>query len=220
MPVIDFAAARRHMLTGQLLPNQVTDPRLLEAMGAVRRELFVPAAVQGVAYRDEDIPLKPGRFLLEPMVFARLLQEAAIGPNDVVLDVGCGPGYSCAVLARLAATVVGLESDRDLFETAARLLGELGVDNTVIVQGPLSEGLAGQAPYDVIVIEGAVPCVPDALIRQLAEGGRLVTVVRGNAGPGRAVAVLRLAGVVSQRPLFDAQTPLLPEFVAEPGFVF
>lgn len=216
----DYAAARVHMVDSQLRTNKVRDGRVLDAFESLPREVFVPESRRGIAYVDEDLLLDKGRYLMEPMVLARLLQVAEIGSGDVALDVGCATGYSSALLAKLAATVVALESDATLVEQANRALSEQGVDNVVVVEGPLSEGYPAQAPYDVILISGAVAEVPRAIREQLAEGGRLVTVVRGDSGPGRAMLYQRSGGIVSGRPLFDASTPILPGFEPKRGFVF
>jgi len=216
----DFAAVRHNMVENQIRPNRVTDPRVIEAMEAVPRELFVPKSLRGLAYIDEDLEVAPGRYLMEPMVMARLLQAAEIGPDDVVLDIGCATGYGPAVLARLATTVVGLESDPALAERATTLLAELGADSAAVVTGPLEAGYAAQAPYDVIVIEGAVEVVPEAITDQLAEGGRLVCVVAGRGTVGKLTAFLRLHGAISRRTEFDAAVPPLPGFQSPPRFEF
>ncbi len=218
MPAYD--AARANMVENQVRPNRVTDDRVLNAMAAVPRERFVPKKLAGVAYVDEDIAVSEGRYLMEPMVLARLLQAAAIEPGDVVLDIGCATGYSTAVLARLADTVVAVESEAGLAEAAIALMAELDADNTAVVTGELAEGYAKQAPYDVIVLEGAVDEVPRALSDQLVEGGRMVAVVTGANRVGRATLLRRLHGVLSSRVLFDASVPLLPGFGSERGFVF
>ncbi len=214
-----FAIARRHMVESQLRPNKVTDARVAEAMAEVPRELFVPKLYRGVAYLDEDIAIAPGRYLMEPMLLARLLQAAEVGPDDTVLDVGCGTGYSTAVIGRCAGAVVALEGDAELAARATELTAELQVDNAAVVEGPLRAGLPDQGPYDVIFINGAVPEVPAALIDQIAEGGRLVAVIRAD-GVGRAHLITRNDGLLSRRPLFDAATPALPGFEVEAGFVF
>ncbi|MFQ6018971.1 MAG: protein-L-isoaspartate O-methyltransferase, partial [Kiloniellaceae bacterium] len=141
-------------------------------------------------------------------------------PGDIVLDIGCGPGYSTAILARLSATVVALESDTELAAKANRILADLGIDNAVVVEGPLTEGYPKQAPYNVIVLGGAVAEIPAAISDQLADGGRLVTVVRNATAVGQATLTQRSGEVVSSRGLFDAASPLLPGFEVEPGFVF
>ena len=215
-----YEAARANMVENQVRPNRVTDDRVLDAMAAIPRELFVPEKFAAVAYVDEDIAVSAGRYLMEPMVLARLLQAASIEPGDVVLDIGCATGYSTAVLARLADTVVAVESDADLAETAMALMTELDADNTAVVTGELAQGYANQAPYDVIVLGGAVEEVPKALSDQLVEGGRLAAVVTGGNTVGRATLMRRLYGSLSSRILFDASVPPLPGFALERGFVF
>lgn len=214
----DFTAARRNMVESQIRTNAVTQEVLLTALAEIPREKFVPEALRGVAYIDEDLPLKKGRYLMEPLVLAKLLQLAAITPDDVVLDIGCGTGYSAALLSKLANTVVALESDPELAARATATLSELSIDNVVIVTAPLAGGYAKQAPYDVIVFNGSVPRIPETIARQLADGGRLVAVV--GEGVGQGILMTRNRGILAQRPAFDAATPILPDFVQEPGFVF
>ena len=215
----DYAAARLHMVQSQLHPNRVTDPRIFSAMTEVPRERFAPEALRDVACVDEDIAVGPGRYLMEPMVFALLVQAARVGAEDIVLDVGCGTGYSTAVLARLSGTVVALESEADLADRAQALLSQLEIANAVVVSRPLVEGYAEQGPYDVIFVNGSVARLPEALTTQLAEGGRLVAVVRSGRS-GTANLVTRRDGLIASRPVFDAATPPLPEFDKRPGFVF
>ncbi|MDX1575357.1 MAG: protein-L-isoaspartate O-methyltransferase [Kiloniellales bacterium] len=217
---MDFAAARANMVDCQLRTNKLRDARLIEAFETVPRELFVPENLRPIAYIDEDLSLGNGRYLLEPMVLARLLQAAEISPQDLVLEVAGASGYGTAVLSRLGATIVSLESDRELAAAAASAQAEVGIDNVLMVEGPLDQGYAKQAPYNVIVINGAVGELPETITDQLAEGGRLVTVLRKDAGPGQAVLVERHGTNVSSRVLFDAATPVLPEFERAPGFVF
>ncbi len=218
--MVDFAAARLNMVGSQLRTNKVTDLALIEAFETVPRERFVPEPLRGIAYVDEDVPLGGGRFVMEPMILARLLQAARPGPDDIALDIGCGTGYGTAILSRLTATVVALESDAALAATANQVLSGLEFDNAVVVEGKLTEGYPKQAPYNVILLSGAVAEVPPAIGAQLAEGGRLVTVVEAGTGLGRATLMQRDSGVISSRVLYDAAVPLLPGFEAEPGFVF
>ena len=218
--MVDFAAARLNMIESQLRTNRVTDLRLLGAFETVPRERFVPVPLRGIAYIDEDVALGGGRFVMEPRVLARLLQAAQPGPDDVALDLGCGSGYATAILSQLGATVVALEDDAVLAAAANRTLGELEIDNAVVVEGRLAEGYPKQAPYNVILLGGAVAEVPAAIADQLAEGGRLVTVVSAGPGLGRATLMRRDGGVISSRVLYDAALPVLPGFEAQPGFVF
>ena len=218
--MVDFAAARSNMVESQIRTNKVTDPHLLDAFEPTPRERFVPEPLRGIAYVDEDVALGGERFVMEPMVLARLLQAARPGPGDVALDLGCGSGYATAILSRLVATVVALEVDAALAAAANQTLDELEIDNALVVEGQLAEGYPKQAPYNVILLNGAVSEVPLAIADQLAEGGRLVTVVSVGAGLGRATLMRRDSGVISSRILCDASVPVLPGFEAAPGFVF
>lgn len=214
-----FAVARRNMVDCQIKPNRVTEPRLLAALGALPREAFVPRNLRGVAYLDEALPIAPGRFLLTPMVLGRLLQAAEILPTDVVLHVGCGTGYGAAVASRLGATVVALESDAALAEAAGETLAAQGCDSVVIERGPLNRGCPKHAPYDVIVIEGQIDFLPEVFGDQMAEGGRLVAVLR-ERGVGAGTLWVKRQGRIGHRSLFDAAAPTLPGFERVPGFVF
>jgi protein-L-isoaspartate(D-aspartate) O-methyltransferase len=216
----DYTAARRNMVDSQLRTNRVTDAGVLTAMGAVPRELFVPPQLAGVAYMDDDLSVGGGRYLMEPMVLGRLLQAADIRPSDIVLDVGCATGYSTAVAAKLAATVIALESDSALARKAVETLARLQIDNAVVEEEELRAGCPRHAPYDVILIQGAVSEIPRNLAVHLAEGGRLVAVVASPERAGRAVLALKSGGVVSHRELFDAAIPPLPGFELAPAFRF
>ncbi|MDA0230591.1 MAG: protein-L-isoaspartate O-methyltransferase [Proteobacteria bacterium] len=217
----EFAAVRHNMVECQLRPNKVTNWRLIDAMDDVPRERFVPKQLAGVAYIDEDLMVAPGRYLMEPRVLARLLQAATITEQDVALDVGCGTGYSSAVLGRLAGTVVGLEPDDALAAQASQTLSAVGADNVIVVTGSVAEGYSRQGPYDVILLNGSIPFMPSSLIDQLAEGGRIIAVVRG-AGEvvGRATLWVRIRGEISHRVLFDAAVPPLPGIETKPAFEF
>jgi len=208
------------MVDGQLRPNQVRDEAVLAAMGRVPRELFVPKALQGVAYLDADLAIAPGRWLMEPRVLARLLEAARIGPSEIVLVLACGTGYEAAVVARLAGTVVALEPDRALRAQATDALSALASDTVVLLPGDPAEGHPAQAPYDVILYCGAVPAIPPAVRAQLAPGGRLVAVLRPDSGPGRAVICFGGTSGGDLTTLFHAATPLLPRFAPAPSFVF
>jgi len=218
--MVDHATARMNMVDSQLRTNRVTDRRLLEAFETVPRERFVPRHLQPIAYIDEDLRIKDDRYLMEPMVLARLLNDSPIEAGDVVLVVGSVTGYACAVAARVAATVVGLESDDELAAQAESTLQAMGVDNAVIVRGDLRQGAARQGPYNVILINGAVEEIPQAILDQLADGGRLATVMRDRPGMGKATLFERFGDAWGRRTLFDAATPILPGFARERGFVF
>jgi|SRR5579864_2373263 len=220
--MIDYAAARLNMVEGQLRTNKVTDAAVLGAFLEVPRERFVQPPLRGIAYVDDDIPLGAGRVMIEPMVLARLLQFAAIHSADKVLEIGCATGYATALLARIAGAVTAVESDPALAARARALLRELDCATAVVVEGDLAAGWRAKAPYDVILLNGAVGVIPQAISDQLAEGGRLVGVISPESGTGMGEAILmtRAEGVLSSRPVFDATVHRLPGFERAPDFVF
>jgi protein-L-isoaspartate(D-aspartate) O-methyltransferase len=220
--MFDFAAARRMMVDGQVRTADVTDPRIIAAMLELPRERFVPERHAALAYLDLDIAVTagtPARRLLKPMVLAKLVQAAEIGPQDRVLDIACATGYSTALLSRLAYHVVGLEQDATLARHARENLAADGAANTEVVEGSLTDGWPAGAPYDVILINGAAEVVPEQLLHQLAEGGRLLAVV-GRGPASKASLYLLSSGQVSRLAIFDAAAPALPGFAEPPAFVF
>ena len=217
----DFALARRNMVDGQLRPNRVNNAQLLAVVGALPRERFLPDGMKSVAYSDEDVPLGNGRFLMEPMVLARLIQTLQAGPGDKALVVASGRGYGAALLASLVKSVVAVESDAGLAGSADQTIKALGLGNVTLVTAQAEAGMAASGPYDVILIEGSVRQIPPAILDQLAEGGRLVTVVAGAPGAmGVAQLVVKEGGVTCGRPHFDAGTPVLPGFAPPARFTF
>jgi protein-L-isoaspartate(D-aspartate) O-methyltransferase len=212
--------ARFNMVESQLRTNRVTDSRLLEQLSEMPREIFVPAAMAPVAYVDESLKIAPGRYLIEPLLLARLLQEAAVEPEDKVLVVGAGTGYSAAILGNLAASVVALESDPALAAKARATLGQLGLIDVAVECGPLETGWPASAPYDLILIDGMIAALPDAISAQLAERGRLVAIKATEGRCGAGWLGRKLGGAVSGRILFDAIAPLLPGFSPQPQFQF
>ncbi|HEX4862287.1 MAG TPA: protein-L-isoaspartate O-methyltransferase [Rhizomicrobium sp.] len=214
-----FAARRFNMIEAQLRTNDVSDPRICAAMGDIPRERFVPAAKQALAYADVPVEVSPSRFLLDPRTFAKLLMLADVKAGETVLDVGSATGYSAAVLARLARSVIALEQDAELVRAAYELLPSLGAANVIVTQGPLNQGLKAKAPYDVIFVNGSLGEVPEMLLGQLAEGGRLVAVLSDGA-TGKAQVFLREKGRIGSRPGFDAVVPPLVGFAKTVGFVF
>jgi protein-L-isoaspartate(D-aspartate) O-methyltransferase len=222
---MDFVAARIKMVDGQVRPSDVTDLRLLTAMLELPRERFVAPDQADLAYADMDLPVRgePGgsatRSLIRPRTLAKLIHSADIQAQDVVLDVGGTTGYGAAVIARLGGEVVALEEDPAMAASARKALAQCGIRNVSVVAGPLTAGWAAKAPFDVIVLEGAVEVAPRALFAQLREGGRLVC-IEGRGQSGKATVYRCTAGVASGRPVFDAATPLLPGFAQPPAFVF
>jgi protein-L-isoaspartate(D-aspartate) O-methyltransferase len=215
---MDYATARQHMVDGQIRTNRVTDERLIEAIRSLPRERFVPEPARPRAYLDNDVEIAPGRFLMEPMVTARLIQSADVKADDMALVVGAGTGYAAALLARLANTVVALESEPELAQRASAVFGELAIDNAIVFEGPLNAGCPKHAPFNVIFLDGAVEQLPSALTSQLAEGGRMVGVLQ-ERGVGRASLWIKTGDVVSRRTLFDANVAPLPGFGAPARFV-
>ena len=218
--MIDYAAARLNMVDGQLRTNGIVDPLQLEAFLAVPREHFVPDALKGAAYVDEDLPLGNGRYLMEPLVLARLIQLAELRADARVLCIGAGPGYDAAILAHLVGSVIALESDPALAATARRLLRELGYSKARVIEGPLEAGHAAGAPYHAILFGGAIAEVPDTIARQLAATGRIAAVVRAEGRVSQVMVMTPAGAALSRRPVFDAATHALPGFAPQPAFVF
>lgn len=203
---LDLEAARTAMIDSQVRPNDVTDRRLIAAMGAVPRETFLPAARRASAYADAMVETGPGRWMIAPRDFSKLVNIAAIRDTDRVLDIAPGCGYSTAVLARMGASVVALEQD----EAAAKVVRD-AVSGVEVVAGPLKSGAASKGPFDVIFVNGAVEEVPQAWLDQLAEGGRLAVAV-AEGGVRRARVYTRSGGKTAYRTPFDTAIPLLPGF--------
>ncbi len=220
-----FARARRMMVDGQLRINDVTNPYLIAAFQDLPRERFVPANKAELAYLDCDLEVLPARvdqqprYLLKPLVIAKLIELADVTASDCVLDIGCATGYSTAVLSSLAARVVAVEEVAELARAAEANLAALKPGNVVVRTSPLTGGSAADGPFDVILVNGAVEFLPDPLTAQLVEGGRLVCVMR--RGPvGNGMVLRASGGHVSGRAAFDAAAPMLPGFARAPAFVF
>jgi protein-L-isoaspartate(D-aspartate) O-methyltransferase len=218
-----FATARQNMVDGQVRPSDVTDIRLLDAMLAVPREAFVPATRQALAYLDLDLDVSEAgtakRYLIKPAVLAKVLQAAEIKASDRVLVVGCATGYAAAIVARLAAEVIATESDSALVAKAQATLAGNGFANVTVHTAAPADGYPANAPYDVIVLNGATEIAPELLYGQLRDGGRLVGVF-ATSRPARATIVTASHGDYGHRALFDAAAPLLPGMELVPAFVF
>ena len=217
--MFDAAAARRHMVDGQIRTADVTNPSLIAAMQTVPRELFVAPAMTAQAYRDGDVSLGEGRALLRPIVLGKLIQGSDVRPGHHVLVVGCGTGYSAAVLAHMGAAVVALEEDADLARRAETALARVDAGQVTFVRGPLTAGWSATAPYDLILLDGAIEVAPEALGQQLKPTGRLAAVF-GRGPAAKAMIYRAIEGQLVGRPIFDAAAPLLPGFAAPPAFVF
>ena len=217
----DFAQARKMMVDCQIRPTKVTDSRVLDAFGTIPREAFVSRHQRAIAYIDEDLPVPGGRCMMEPMVLARMIQALAVEADDNMLVAGCGTGYGAAILARIAGSVIAIETRAQLVEKAQETLVATGVDNAVAIKGRLADGFVKEGPYDGILVEGSVEMIPDQLLEQLTERGRLVAVWRPAGHPvGVASQWSRAGDGYTRKPLFDAQVPLLDEFRAKREFVF
>jgi protein-L-isoaspartate(D-aspartate) O-methyltransferase len=207
----DFATRRTMMVDTQVRPSDVTKFPIIEAMLSVPREIYVPRAQREVAYVGENLAIAPRRVVLEARTLAKLLDALDVQPDEMVLDLGCGLGYSTAVIARLAEAVVAVEQDETLAAEAERTLSAEGVDNAAVIVGPLSAGSPKHGPYDVITIQGAVETVPQPLIDQLKEGGRIGCIfMEGQLGVTRIG--YKGDGVVTWRYAFNAAAPVLPGF--------
>jgi protein-L-isoaspartate(D-aspartate) O-methyltransferase len=221
-----FEVQRRNMVENQVRPSDVTDRRILRAMLEIPREKFVAEDALSLAYSDQEVPMlprgRPGRrrCLLRPAVLARMVQALDLDERSVVLDVGCGTGYASALLAGIAAKVFALEEDEELAKLATYNLAALSIDNVFVVSGPLTKGWEAQAPYDAILVAGAVTEAPTVLLDQLKDGGRLVAIHWQEDGVGRATRWVRDGTSFGRQPLFDAAAPILPGFERQPQFAF
>ncbi|UWP89846.1 protein-L-isoaspartate O-methyltransferase family protein [Aliiroseovarius crassostreae] len=214
----DFAARRTMMVDTQVRPSDVTKFPIIDAMLSVPREDFVPDAKREAAYMGENIDLGGGRVVLEPRTLAKMLDALDIQSDELVLDLGCGLGYSAAVLARLADFVVAVESDESMAADAQSKLSEFGADNVAVIQGEPSEGNAKNGPYDVIIVQGAVEQVPDALLEQLKDGGRMAAIFAdGKLGTVRIG--YKMDGSIVWRHAFNAGAPVVSGFEAVRAFV-
>lgn len=217
---MDSVQARSNMVDNQLKTNRVSDPTVLAAMGDVPREVFLPKAFHGVAYADEDLVLPDGQFMLEPLVFARLLQAAAIDKDDVALVLGCDTGYAATVTSKLAATVIFVQRSEEMSARLQSILDQVEADNVVTsVRADPASGDPEQAPFDVIIMIGAVDAIPETLIDQLSDDGRLVA-VEGRGRVGRGVVVSKFHGAAAKRELFDAHVPSFKGVQPVPEFAF
>ncbi|GHF67628.1 protein-L-isoaspartate O-methyltransferase family protein [Seohaeicola zhoushanensis] len=213
----DFAARRRMMVDTQVRPSDVTKFPIIEAMLSVPREIFVPDSRREAAYAGDNLELGRGRVMLEPRTLAKMLDALAVEADELVLDVGCGFGYSSAVVARMAQAVVGVEEDESMAEEATALLSEAGADNVIVHTGPLAAGAAEHGPYDVILVQGGVGELPEALVAQLKDGGRIACLFMEGA-LGAVKIGHKAGGVVSWRFSFNAGAPVLPGFERKTAF--
>lgn len=220
--VMDFALARTNMIKSQIKPNDVYNEDLIEALDTVYRENFIPEEKREVAYLDEDLKLTAdGRYQMEPVVFAKLMQAALDGPKDYVLVIGCTMGYSVAVLSRLCGMVIGIDSYKEFTDYAEKKLARAECSNAAVFCAPMYEGYPAQGPYNLIIIEGGVGTIPNEIFLQLQDNGRLLTIERRDANKaGQAVCYLKQGDIISRHVLFDANTPYLQGFAPKTKFSF
>ena len=213
----DFATRRTMMVDTQVRPSDVTKYPIIAAMLSVPREAFVPAQMREAAYAGEHVTLGGGRVVLDPRTLAKLLDALDIQGTETVLDIGCGLGYSSAIIARMAEAVVAVEEDETLATEAQRALSAQGVDNAAVNHGKLAAGAPKAGPYDVIVLQGAAEVIPDSLVAQLKEGGRIGAIfMEGNLGVARVG--YKIDGRITWRQVFNASAPVLPGFEMRKAF--
>lgn len=214
----DFASLRRMMVDTQVRPSDVTKFPIIDALLNVPREAFVPANRRETAYVGENIDLGAGRVVLEPRTLAKMLDALSLQSDEIVLDIGCGLGYSSAVMARMVEAVVAVEEDAQMAADAQSALTEFGADNAVVIEAPLAEGAAKHGPYDVIILQGSVEFLPDAIVSQLKEGGRIAALFsEGSLGVCRIG--YKIDGEVNWRFAFNAGAPVLPGYERHNAFV-
>lgn len=213
----DYSARRIMMVDTQVRPSDVTKYPIIAAMLSIPREAFVPEGLKEAAYAEECVALATGRVMLEPRTLAKLLDALDLQPTELVLDLGAGLGYSTAVIARMAEAVVAVEEDEALAALATKALAGQGVDNAVVLAGPLAAGAAKHGPYDVITVQGGVQTIPDAVLAQLKDGGRIGAVFMQGA-LGTVKIGYKENGRITWRFSFNAAAPVLPGFAATQGF--
>ena len=215
----DFTAERHAMVDCQVRPSDVTNYAIIDAMLSVPREMFVPRAQKAIAYSEAEIRLTDERTLMQARTFSKMLEQTGVGPDDLVLDLASGCGYSSAVLAHLSGAVVAVESDPGLVKSAGETLEALQIDNVVLSEGNPVDGDAAHGPFDVIFVNGGVEEVPNALVDQLKIGGRLVAIFVDGA-VGQCRVVVKTEAARSSRYAFDAWADVLPGFEKEKSFAF
>ncbi len=221
MNQLQFEIARKMMVDCQIRPSKVTDQNVLKAFSSVPREAFVGKHQRAIAYVDDDLPLPGGSNLMEPMVFARLIQALEVRIGDSVLVVGAASGYGTAILSHLAASVIAVETRTQLVEKAQETLVSHGIDNAAVIKSRLVDGYVEEAPYDRILVEGGVEVMPNTLLEQLCPKGKLASIYRPHAAPiGTACIWTRSGKSFVRQSLFDACVPNLDDFNKKPEFIF
>ena len=216
-----YKTARRNMLLGQLIPHQINDPDILNAIGNVARETFLPERLRSRAYADETIFTDAKAIMFSPRITANLLLSAELHKTDFVLDVYAGTGYTSAVIAALCQAVIAIEADSSLCETAQQILIDSETDNVAVLNQNPEDGFPSQAPFDVIFVEGIVSRIPDNLLSQLAENGRLICITAKETDTtAKALKIERKKDTFFQTPLFDLDLSGFPRNRFYKSFVF
>ena len=218
---MDFKIARKNMVENQIRANKVTSLNIINAFLDVPREKFVPDALQEISYVDEDIQLSRNRFMMKPMILARLFQSLDLKGNENILHVGSNSGYGSAILSRMCSSVISLESDKKLFETSIHTFSNMGFDNVVPLHGSMENGVEKEAPFDIIFIEGSIETEPKSLFGQLNENGKLIAIIRpANIKIGKAKLFFKISNEIGLENLFDAQVSKLSIFKSKTKFSF
>ena len=218
---MDFKIARKNMVENQIRANKVTSLNVINAFLDVPREKFVPDALQEISYVDEDIQLSRNRFMMKPMILARLFQSLNLKGNENILHVGSNSGYGSAILSRICSSVISLESDKKLFETSIHTFSNMGFDNVVPLHGSMENGVEKEAPFDIIFIEGSIETEPKSLFGQLNENGKLIAIIRpANIKIGKAKLFFKISNEIGLENLFDAQVSKLSIFKSKTKFSF
>ena len=218
---MDFKIARKNMVENQIRANKVTSLNVINAFLDVPREKFVPDALQEISYVDEDIQLSRNRFMMKPMILARLFQSLNLKGNENILHVGSNSGYGSAILSRMCSSVISLEADKKLFETSIHTFSNMGFDNVVPLHGSMENGVEKEAPFDIIFIEGSIETEPKSLFGQLNENGKLIAIIRpANIKIGKAKLFFKISNEIGLENLFDAQVSKLSIFKSKTKFSF
>ena len=218
---MDFELARKKMVENQIRANKVTDISIIDAFNYVRREKFVPDSLKAISYIDEDIQLSRNRFMMKPMILARLFQSLSLQGNENILHIGSNTGYSSAILSRICSSVICIESDKKLFETSVNVFSEMGFDNVIPLHGLMEHGVIKEAPFDIIFIEGSIEIEPKTLFGQLNDNGKLIVIIRPeNMKIGKAKLFFKKNNEIGIENLFDAQVSKLSIFKSNSKFLF
>ena len=218
---MNYKLARKNMVENQIRANKVTDIKIIDAFSNVQREIFVPESHKEISYNDEDVILSRNRFMMKPMILARLFQSLSLKGDENILHIGSNSGYASAILSQLCHAVISIESDKKLYEKSINIFSEIGFDNVVPLHGPMEVGVPKESPFDVIFIEGALEEKPKALFEQLNNNGKLVVVLKpSNINIGKANLFFKLNNEIGNEILFDAQVSKLSIFKSKPKFNF